>query len=47
MKNQNFKQEITNKILKLMKENGTNWIKCWTEDKSLLMPINAITKKHY
>ncbi|SMN17149.1 Antirestriction protein [uncultured Candidatus Thioglobus sp.] len=47
MKNQDFKQDITNKIIDLMQENGSNWVKCWIEDKSLLMPINAITKNHY
>lgn len=47
MKNQDFKEEITNKVIELMKKNGSNWIKSWSEDKSLLLPVNAITNKHY
>ena len=47
MKNQDFKKTITEQVITLMQENNSNWIKSWHDDKSLALPINAVTKNHY
>lgn len=46
-KTDDLKQEITNKIINLMKKNKDGWIKCWVEEEKLKLPINSITNKYY
>ena len=40
-------QDITNRIIKLMKEHGTNWVKPWHATGSGTMPVSINTGKAY
>jgi antirestriction protein ArdC len=46
MKNEDLKTEVTNKLIELMEEHGTDWVKPWANASGGL-PINLVSKNAY
>ena len=46
MNTQDFKKQVTNQIIDLMKDNGKDWIKSWAGGNAGF-PKNAVTKNYY